>query len=93
LEELVARIRAVLRRTNAAAAPDARLVFADLELDEESHEVRRAGSLVELTPTEFKLLRYFLANPRIVLSADQILDHVWRYAASTSKRPRIPARC
>jgi two-component system OmpR family response regulator len=78
LDELVARIRAVLRRANPTGTPT-RLTFADLELDEERHEVRRAGTPVELTATEFKLLRYFLANPQIVLSASQILDHVWSY--------------
>ena len=79
LEELIARIRAVLRRVNLADVQSARLAFADLELDEERHEVRRAGTPVELTATEFKLLRYFLANPQVVLSAAQILDHVWSY--------------
>jgi two-component system OmpR family response regulator len=82
LEEVVARIRAVLRRTSAASpqgreAP--RLSFADLELDEDSHEVRRGGTLVSLSPTEFKLLRYFLINAGRVLSKAQILDHVWNY--------------
>ena len=79
LEELIARIRAVLRRANLADVQSAHLAFADLELDEERHEVRRAGTPVELTATEFKLLRYFLANPQVVLSAAQILDHVWSY--------------
>ena len=79
LEELIARIRAVLRRANLADVQSARLAFADLELDEERHEVQRAGTPVELTATEFKLLRYFLANPQVVLSAAQILDHVWSY--------------
>ena len=55
------------------------LQFADLELDEQLHEVRRAGQRIELSPTEFKLLRYFLRHPRIVLSKAQILDHVWEY--------------
>ena len=55
------------------------LAFADIELDELSHEVRKAGELVSLSPTEFKLLRYFLANPGRVLSKAQILDHVWAY--------------
>ena len=55
------------------------LPFADLELDEELHEVRRAGRRIDLSPTEFKLLRYLLRNPRIVLSKAQILDHVWEY--------------
>ena len=80
LEEVVARIRAVLRRSGAVSLPDSgRLVFHDLELDEDSHEVRRAGRLVELSPTEFKLLRYLMLNPNRVLSKAQILDHVWAY--------------
>ena len=78
LAELVARIHAVLRRTrNEAAYVPA--VFADLELDEDTYEVRRAGARIELTPTEFKLLRFLLRNPRRVLSKRQILDHVWQY--------------
>ncbi len=79
LEELVARIRAVLRRAGHANGHSSRLSFADLELDEDTHEVRRAGSLVELSPTEFKLLRYLMLNPNRVLSKAQILDHVWQY--------------
>ena len=80
LEEVVARIRAVLRRTSAGADADTgRLVFHDLELDEDSHEVRRTGRLVDLSPTEFKLLRYLMLNPNRVLSKAQILDHVWAY--------------
>ena len=80
LEEVVARIRAVLRRAGAGADPaSGRLVFDDLELDEDAHEVRRAGVPVELSPTEFKLLRYLMLNPNRVLSKAQILDHVWHY--------------
>ena len=81
LEEVLARIRAVLRRTGGASAgrPVTRLAFADLELDDETHEVWKAGVLVSLSPTEFKLLRYFLQNPGRVLSKAQILDHVWHY--------------
>jgi len=80
LEEVVARIRAVLRRTGGPVGDDsARLEFADLEMDEDSHEVRRGGRLVDLSPTEFKLLRYLLLNPNRVLSKAQILDHVWDY--------------
>lgn len=80
LEEVVARIRAVLRRTQGEGTePTPRLKFADLELDEESHEVWRAGQLVQLSPTEFKLLRYFMGNANRVLSKMQILDHVWDY--------------
>ena len=80
LEEVVARIRAVLRRAGHGTAPDSgRLAFHDLELDEDSHEVHRGGRLVELSPTEFKLLRYLMLNPNRVLSKAQILDHVWAY--------------
>jgi two-component system OmpR family response regulator len=80
LEEVVARIRAVLRRTGVAAdAESGRMVFHDLEMDEDSHEVRRGGRLIELSPTEFKLLRYLMLNPNRVLSKAQILDHVWAY--------------
>ncbi|MGH8990134.1 MAG: response regulator transcription factor [Acidimicrobiia bacterium] len=78
LEELVARVRAVLRRTGGGE-PAARLVFADLELDEDTHEVFRAGEALPMTPTEFKLLRYLMVNSRRVLSKAQILDHVWEY--------------
>jgi two-component system, OmpR family, response regulator len=80
LEELVARIRAVLRRAHGARPESDRLRFADLEMDEDSHEVWRAGRSIELTATEFSLLRYLLANPRRVVSKAQILDHVWHYA-------------
>ncbi|MDF2806403.1 MAG: DNA-binding response regulator [Cellulosimicrobium sp.] len=79
LEEVVARIRAVLRRTHAEPVEDAVLRFADLEMDEDSHEVRRAGIDVDLSPTEFKLLRYLMLNAGRVLSKAQILDHVWQY--------------
>ena len=80
LEEVVARIRAILRRTGAGADPAAgRLAFHDLEMDEDSHEVRRAASTIDLSPTEFKLLRYLMLNPNRVLSKAQILDHVWNY--------------
>ncbi|MGN6301340.1 MAG: response regulator transcription factor [Angustibacter sp.] len=80
LEEVVARIRAVLRRTGGPGGDDgARLVFADLEMDEDSHEVHRAGRAIDLSPTEFKLLRYLMLNPNRVLSKAQILDHVWDY--------------
>ncbi|MBB6345349.1 response regulator transcription factor [Nonomuraea muscovyensis] len=80
LEEVVARIHAVLRRTGGEApAPPPRLTFADIELDEESHEVWRGGRAVSLSPTEFKLLRYFMANAGRVLSKPQILHHVWDY--------------
>jgi two-component system OmpR family response regulator len=80
LEEVIARVRAVLRRFAATPADrTARLSFADIELDDDSHEVCKGGELVTLSPTEFKLLRYFLQNPSRVLSKAQILDHVWHY--------------
>jgi two-component system, OmpR family, response regulator len=79
LEELVARIRTILRRTGQASPDSGRLVFADLELDEESREVTRAGAAVELTATEYRLLRYLMLNPRRVLTRAQLLDHVWNY--------------
>jgi two-component system OmpR family response regulator len=79
IEELVARIRVVLRRHQPAPAGSGRLVLADLELDEDTHEVLRGGQPVELTRTEFRLLRYLLMNSGRVLSRAQILDHVWDY--------------
>ena len=79
LEELIARIRAVLRRSQGAQPDGARLRFSDLEMDEDTHEVWRAGQPIELTATEFNLLRFLLSNPRRVLSKSQILDHVWNY--------------
>jgi two-component system OmpR family response regulator len=79
LEELVARVRAVLRRTRGEDNGAGRLQFSDLELDEDTHEVWRAGTAVSLTATEFKLLRYLMLNARRVLSKAQILDHVWEY--------------
>jgi two-component system, OmpR family, response regulator len=78
LEELAARVRTVLRRTRPAPAEPV-LSFADLTLDQDSYEVRRAGRLVELSPTEFRLLRYFMLNPGRVLTRAQLLDHVWHY--------------
>ncbi|HUY31109.1 MAG TPA: response regulator transcription factor [Acidimicrobiales bacterium] len=79
LAELLARVRAVLRRVKEGGESSSRLVFADLELDEETREVFRGATPIELTPTEFKLLRYLMLNPRRVLSKAQILDHVWEY--------------
>ena len=80
LAELVARVRAILRRTYGDDAPgDGRLRFADLELDESTHEVWRAGQPIELTATEFSLLTFFMTNPRIVVSKSQILDGVWHH--------------
>jgi two-component system, OmpR family, response regulator len=81
LEEVVARLRVILRRTGKGGAEprSARLTFADIELDEETHEVWKAGHPVSLSPTEFTLLRYFVINAGTVLSKPKILDHVWRY--------------
>lgn len=80
LEEVIARLRALLRRAGAAAAAtDSTLTVGDLVLDEDSHEVSRAGTDIALTATEFELLRFFMRNPRRVLSKAQILDRVWQY--------------
>ena len=80
VEELLARVHAVLRRTAPPGKPPASLLtVADLELDEDSHEVRRAGDEITLTATEFELLRFLMRNPKRVLSKAQILDRVWNY--------------
>src|ERR1700693_2336524 len=78
LEELAARVRTVLRRTRPP--PDAPVLScADLTLDQDTYEVRRGGRLIELSPTEFRLLRYLMLNPGRVLTRAQLLDHVWDY--------------
>ena len=79
LEEVVARVRTVLRRVRGAEVDSSRLRFADLELDDDRRQVWRAGQPIELSPTEYKLLRYLLLNPNRVLSKAMILDHVWDY--------------
>ena len=80
LEEVVARLRALMRRTAITAADGGSLlVVGDLTLDEDSHEVTRGGVEVQLTATEFELLRYLMRNPKRVLSKAQILDRVWNY--------------
>jgi two-component system OmpR family response regulator len=79
LEEVVLRIRAILRRSHGGAPREDVMRYADLELDVAAHEVRRGGVPVELSPTEFNLLRYLLANAGRVVSKTQILDSVWRY--------------
>jgi two-component system OmpR family response regulator len=81
LEEVVLRIRAILRRCQAGTArmESPVLRYADLELDDDAHEVRRSGRRIELSPTEFKLLRYLLTNAGRVVSKAQILDRVWSY--------------
>ena len=79
LEEVVARIRAILRRTMGGEEEDALLRVGDLVIDEDAHEVTRAGVPIDLSPTEFKLLRYLVINAGRVVSKMQILDHVWEY--------------
>jgi two-component system, OmpR family, response regulator len=79
LEELVARIRSILRRSGLAEPESSRLTFEDIELDEDAHEVTRAGNNIELTATEYRLLRYLMLNPRRVLTRTQLLEHVWEY--------------
>ena len=79
LEELVARIRTVLRRAGVARAESSRLSFEDVELDDDTREVWRSSEPIELTRTEYRLLRYFMLNPRRVLARSQLLDHVWDY--------------
>ncbi|MGH9069877.1 MAG: response regulator transcription factor [Acidimicrobiales bacterium] len=79
LEELTARVRAVLRRAGGTGPDTARMCFADLELDTETYEVRRGDEPISLTATEFRLLHYLLENAKRVVSKSQILDHVWQY--------------
>jgi len=79
IEELIERVKAVLRRAGGGPTGQRRLSYADLELDEDTRDVWRAGRLIELTPTEYKLLHYLLVNARRVLTRDQILEHVWDY--------------
>jgi two-component system, OmpR family, response regulator len=78
LEELAARVRTVLRRTRPEVTGPV-LTFTDIHLDQETYEVRRAGHLIELSPTEFRLLRYLMLHPGRVLTRAQLLDHVWDY--------------
>jgi two-component system OmpR family response regulator len=79
LEELIARLRNILRRTGASEEDSSRLLFADLELDDDTREVTRGGRTIELTATEYRLLRYLMLNPRRVMTRAQLLDHVWSY--------------
>jgi two-component system, OmpR family, response regulator len=84
IEELIERVKAVLRRSNGGGPGENRLSYADLELDEDTRDVWRAGKLVEVTPTEYKLLHYLLANARRVLTRDQLLKHVWDYTFASN---------
>jgi len=79
LEELIARVRAVLRRTKGTGEAVNRLQYDDLEIDEDMMRVSRGGRSIQLSPTEFKLLRFLMINRERVLSKSQILDHVWQY--------------
>ncbi|HEV7863788.1 MAG TPA: response regulator transcription factor [Acidimicrobiia bacterium] len=82
IEELIERVKAVLRRSTSRGPGDHRLSYADLELDEDTRDVWRAGKFIELTATEYKLLHYLLENARRVLTRDQILTNVWDYTFS-----------
>jgi two-component system OmpR family response regulator len=88
LEEVVARLRVILRRTGKGTTENnkARLTFADIEIDEDTHEVWKAGEPVSLSPTEFTLLRYFVINAGTVLSKPKILDHLRRKVDTGEKR-------
>jgi len=79
LEELIARVRAILRRTDDRPGDSHLLTYADLAMDEDSHEVTRGGAIVSLTSTEYNLLRYLLSNAQRVLTRGQIIEHVWEY--------------
>ena len=79
LEELIARVRVLLRRSGVEQIDDRVVTVGDLTIDEDAYEVRRSGTMVSLSPTEFKLLRYLVVNAGRVLSKAQILDHVWQY--------------
>jgi two-component system OmpR family response regulator len=79
IEELIERVKAVLRRASGVGPGERKLGYADLDLDEDTRDVWRAGRLIELTPTEYRLLHYLLANARRVLTRDQILENVWDY--------------
>lgn len=81
LEEVITRLRVILRRGNVVESPegDATLRYADLTLNDETHEVTKAGEIVELSPTEFNLLRYLMLNAEVVVSKAKILDNVWHY--------------
>jgi two-component system OmpR family response regulator len=79
IEELIERVKAVLRRSGGGGSAERQVSYHDLVLDEDTREVWRAGRRIELTPTEYKLLRYLLANARRVLTRDQILEAVWEY--------------
>ena len=81
LEEVITRLRVILRRGNVSedSNEDSTLRYADLTLNDDTHEVTKAGEIVELSPTEFNLLRYLMLNAEVVVSKAKILDNVWHY--------------
>jgi two-component system OmpR family response regulator len=79
LDEIVARINAILRRTKAAEVEESVLEVGEIKINQDAHDVFVNGTLVELSPTEYKLLRFLISNPNRVLTKAQILDHVWEY--------------
>jgi two-component system OmpR family response regulator len=79
LDEIVARINAILRRTKAAEVEESVLEVGEIKINQDAHDVFVNGTLVELSPTEYKLLRFLMSNPNRVLTKAQILDHVWEY--------------
>ena len=81
LEEVITRLRVIMRRGGAAeeSTNDATMSYADLTLNDDTHEVTKAGELIDLSPTEFNLLRYLMQNKEVVLSKSKILDNVWHY--------------
>ena len=80
LEEVITRLRVILRRVSSEEEQESSLItYEDITLDDDMHEVTKAGEIVDLSPTEFKLLRYLLVNAEVVLSKAKILDHVWNY--------------
>lgn len=81
LEEVITRLRVIMRRGGAAeeSSNDATMSYADLTLNDDTHEVTKGGELIELSPTEFNLLRYLMQNKEVVLSKSKILDNVWHY--------------
>jgi two-component system OmpR family response regulator len=79
LDEIVARINAILRRTKAAEVEESVLEVGEIKINQDAHDVFVNGTLVDLSPTEYKLLRFLMSNPNRVLTKAQILDHVWEY--------------
>jgi two-component system OmpR family response regulator len=79
IDEVIARIHAILRRTNRQETEDSILEVGEIKINQDAHEVFVNGTEIELSPTEYKLLRFLMSNPNRVMSKDQILDHVWEY--------------